>query len=803
VLFAILALPLLAQETNNKVQPQRHWVAGPDDRIIAMTTGDMLTKCHYLHLPLDELLSTRFYSNYLNTLDPQHIHFLQTDLDEFDRYRTNMAILVGLGDTTPAYLIYNRFMQRLEERTAYALELLRTDPFEFTADEDMPLSRKNAAPPKDMNEARQLWRQRLRYEYLQEKLNKESRGELARQMVSRFQPFSFALAGREFRIDIVQFITRRYNRIQRNFRDWESDKVLETYLSSLGHVYDPHTDYYDRSDLENFSIQMSLTLFGIGATLMQSDDGYTTITALVPNGPAEKSKKLKVNDRIVSVAQGTNESVDVVDMPLNHVVDKIRGPKGTDVRLSIIPSDAVDLSKRVEVKLVRDEIKLVDQQAKASLVELAGPGGQAVRLGVIDLPSFYASFPMLGGRGRPQIKSTTLDVIVLLGKLKKEGVQGVILDLRHNGGGSLEEAINLTGLFIKQGPVVQVAGSDGSRDVRDDADPAIFYDGPLIILTSRFSASASEILAAALQDYGRALIVGDKATHGKGTVQSMSQLAPYLVYRSNFRTNDPAALGALKYTTNLFYRVNGKSTQLLGVIPDIQLPSTYDFMELLGEASLDNALSVAPIQAVEYEKFNMVQPVLAELRSRSAARVESDKDFAYVREDIEQVKKVMGDKSISLNENRRLTEIDENETRAKEREKELKARKWTDEKIFDLTLKQSDEPGLPLPLVITNGVIVTNAATASPGAKAGTTTPADTNLTASVTPKATAPKTTSSVDPEADMEDDAAGKTISPADLAPLDRAHLTEAERILMDYIALWKADSSLTAKTQSQQKN
>ena len=797
MLFILLALPLLAQETNNKVQPQRHWSPGPDDPIIGSTTAEMLTKCHYLHLPLDTALSVRFYTNYLNTLDPQHIHFLQSDLDEFERYSTNMAMLVRDGDTTPAYVIYDRFVQRLEERTAYAFELLRTDPFEFTADDEMPLSRKNAASPKDMTEAKQLWRQRVRYEYLQEKLNKESRGELARQMISRFQPFAFALAGRDFRNDIVLFITKRYNRIQRNFRDWESDKVLETYLTSLGHVYDPHTDYYNRSDLENFQIQMSLTLFGVGATLMQSDDGYTTITALVPNGPAEKSKKLKANDRIVAVAQGTNDMVDVVDMPLNHVVDKIRGPKGTDVRLSIIPADAVDLSKRVEVKLVRDEIKLVDQQAKSSLVELPGANGQPVRLGVIDLPSFYANFQLIGGRGRPQLKSTTIDVIMLLGKLKKEGVQGVILDLRHNGGGSLEEAVNLTDLFIKQGPVVQITGSDGSHDVRDGGDASIYYDGPLIILTSRFSASASEILAAALQDYGRALIVGDKATHGKGTVQSMSQLAPYLTYHlSNFRTNDAMALGALKYTTNLFYRVNGNSTQLKGVTPDIQLPSTYDFMELLGEASLDNALSAEPIPPVEYEKFKMVQPVLAELRTRSAARVETDKDFAYVREDIEQVKKVMGDKSISLNEPRRLKEIDENETRAKEREKELKSRKWADEKLFDLTLKQSTEPGLPPPLVITNGVIISNAATTSASGKSITTPVTGTNLTAA-NESAAKPRTTTAADSEADPVDDSGPKTVSPADLSPLERAHLHEAERILVDYITLWKADPSLTAKT------
>jgi len=334
--------------------------------------------------------------------------------------------------------------------------------------------------------------------------------------------------------NIVDIITHRYHRNFRTFRDWDNDKVLEEYLTSLGHVYDPHTDYYDQADLENFSIQMSGTLFGIGATLSLSDDGYTTIVDLVPSGPASKSKKLKVNDRIVAVAQGDGEPVDVKDMPLVHVVDKIRGNKGTEVRLTIIPANAVDPSTTRVVSLVRDEINLEEQQAKAQIVELPGAAGKPVRVGVIDLPSFYASFLSVGSRSRPETyKSTTLDVARLLVKLEREGVEGVILDLRRNGGGSLEESINLTGLFITDGPVVQVHSSDGGNDIKRDRDPSRLYDGPLIVLTSRLSASASEIVAGALQDYDRALIIGDKSTHGKGSVQTMAQLEPYLYYKTH------------------------------------------------------------------------------------------------------------------------------------------------------------------------------------------------------------------------------------------------------------------------------
>jgi carboxyl-terminal processing protease len=765
------------------------WSPGPHDGLIAEATAEMLHDWHYRHLTFDANLSARLFTNYLDTLDPQRIHFTQSDLAEFEKYRTTLGDLTRQGDTTPAYAIFNRYMERMQQRSDYSLGLLAAGPFVFTNDEEMIISRKNAPYPRDLDEARQLWRLRLRYDYLQEKLAGDSPMGLAGQVISRRDPASLILIWHDQQTNIVDVITRRNNRTLRYFKDWDNEKVLETYITSLGHVYDPHTDYFDKSDLDNFAIEMTKTLFGIGATLQLNDEGYTTITDLIPSGPAAKSKKLKVHDRIVGVAQGTNEPVDVKDMPLNHVVEKIRGTKGTEVRLTIIPASAVDPSTRVTVSLIRDEINLEDQRAKAEIIELPGANGKPLRIGVIDLPSFYASFMQFGVRNRPEtVKSTTLDVANLLLKLKKEDVSGVILDLRHNGGGSLEEAINLTGLFIKPGPVVQIRGSDGSNDVKEDHDGrlAMLYDGPLVVLTSRLSASASEIVAGALQDYGRAVVVGGKSTHGKGTVQSMSPLAPYLYLKKHDEIDmgdSYDSLGELKYTTNKFYRVNGSSTQLKGVESDIVLPSTYDFMDMLGETSLDNALPWDTNTPAEFDKLNCVQPFLPELKARSALRVATNRDFAYVREDIEQVKKLMGDKTISLNEQRRLKEADENEARQKARDAELKSRKWPNQKIYDITLAQVEMDGLPAPLIITNGMVLTNSALLSATNSSKVTAAADTNAVASA----------GDDDLDAPVKPAANG---DPADLPTEERASLLEAERILVDYIALWNADTALTDK-------
>jgi carboxyl-terminal processing protease len=794
-----LALPLFGAESVVKtrasnpaaqpvdtIKPPLRVSASTNDGRIADLTARMLEQLHYLHQPMDSKISSKFLDTYIDTLDPQHMHFLQSDIDEFEQYRPILGEMTRKKkDTSPAYLIFDRFTQRLDERAKYANELLKTDPFDFTSNERVQLVRKNQPFPKDMTEARQLWRDRVRYEYLQEKLGKEGREEIAKLVASRPTLIEAALTWSEYKSDIVNIISRRYSRIQRTFKDWDNEEVLQTYLTSLAHVYDPHSDYFDRAQLENFSIGMNLSLFGVGAVLT-SEDGYCKIKDLNPSGPAAKSKKFKANDKIVAVAQGTNEPVDAVDMPLTKVVDMIRGPKGTEVRLTIIPADASDPSTRVTVSLIRDEIKLEDQQAKAKIVEVPGEKGSTLRVGVIDLPSFYASFPLMGKEKAPP-KSTTIDVAKLLIKLKEEKVDGVVLDLRRNGGGSLEEAINLTGLFIKEGPVVQIRDPDGKVDVDADTDPSIAYDGPLIVLTSRFSASASEILAGALQDYGRALVVGDASTHGKGTVQSLNQLAPMLMTNpfSGLSPSNPGALGALKLTTKKFYRASGSSTQLKGVIPDIVLPSIDDYLEV-GEASLENPLPWDTIESARFEKVNRVQPFLTELTKRSAQRVIEEKDFAYVREDIEQVKKVMADKSASLNEVQRLKEKEEADVRQKLREQELKARKQANQKVYPVVLTNGIAMVMPLVGSPTNALASTKAV--------GGNNPAKADLPDSPkTGDGTAPAINSSAIAEAVT--DGSPEDIADPEKVPAIDVHLQETQKILADYIALLRKEPALTA--------
>jgi carboxyl-terminal processing protease len=542
------------------------------------------------------------------------------------------------------------------------------------------------------------------------------------------------------------------------FKEWENDDVLQIYLSALTHVYDPHSDYLGQAQLDSFSIGMNLSLFGIGAEL-RSEDGYCTINRLLPGGPAIRSKKIAEKDRIIAVAQSNQPPVDIVEMNLTKAVQLIRGPKGTEVRLTVIPAGE-DASAAKVVSLIRSEIKLEDQEAKAKIIELPSAGDTPFRFGVIDLPSFYASFDPTNTRDRSEPKSTTADVAKLLAKLKEENVRGVILDLRRNGGGSLEEAVRLTGLFIKQGPVVQVQSSSGAVEQDSDDDPSVAYEGPLIVLTSRFSASASEILAGALQDYGRALIVGDGATHGKGTVQSVNALKPHM--RGPF-TNEP---GAVKVTIKKFYRASGASTQLKGVAPDLLVPSVWSESKDIGESSMKYPMPWDTIESAKFEHFQAVGPFVGELRRRSEERMRNDKEFNYIREDIAYLKKAQADKTVSLNEKERLQERDEQELRQKARDQERLARKEPTEKVYEITLKNVSMTGLPEPVQKTNS------------ASAHVTGDYD--------------STSSGAASASDVSDDE-GDEDKPAPVDPTMR----EAQRILVDYVGLIGNRAVLAAST------
>lgn len=666
----------------------------PNDPRIAYVTALLLGEYHYLQRPLDTELSEKFFDGYIDSLDPRHENFLQSDLAEFNIYRTNLDNLTvskdsSAADLTPAFAIYNRLVQRYQEHVDYVNELLKRDKFKFNTDETVQIDRRHAPFPRDMDEAKDLWRRQLDFEYLSEKVSdeiSETNGTV------RVTPTNAPAA------EIIDKLSRQYRWSLRSLTNQDGDSVLQIYLEALTHAYDPHSDYFSAPRSADFSIDMSLSLFGIGAQLKE-DYGYCTIMDLVPGGPAEKSKQLNPQDRIIAVAQGDKPPVDVVDMDLEKVVQMIRGPKGTEVRLTISP--ASDHASRRIVKIVRDEIKLEDREAKAQLI--VQPDGR--RLGVIDLPSFYASVPLPGNEDVAP-KYTSADVTKLIRKLKREKVDGIILDLRSNPGGSLEEAVKFTGLFIKDGPVVLARNSDGQIAVDSKPDGELLYDGPLAVMINRYSASASEIAAAALQDYGRAIIVGDTSSFGKGTVQSLNPLRLFVMPATDSATNDP---GTVKITKGKFYRVTGASTQFKGVASDIVLPDLLDHLPYTGETSLDNPLPWDTIQPVPFDKLDRVQPYLDQLRADSAARVATNKDFQYIQQAITEYETNQVDKTATLNEQKTIEERREQAAEQWAHDRELDGRAVPAAEVYDLTLENCNDPGLPLP----ESYFATNAITAA------------------------------------------------------------------------------------------
>src|SRR5436190_6993231 len=524
--FRTLALSVVLLAFALAAQPIR---AKSDAEQVAASVGRLLEEGHYTHQPLNDEISRKFLRTYLEILDFSHLFFTQQDVDMLTaKYATSLDDDVLLGNLKPAYEIYDLYAKRVDARVAKIKDLLKEPP-DFKKDETIELNRQKAPWPKDDADADGIWRGRIASELLQEKLSEHP-----------IEPGP-------------QLVARRYDRLARSVHEEDREEQMKLFLDALAQTYDPHSEYLSKADLKNFSINMGLSLVGIGA-MLRTEDGYAKIESLVPGGPAQVDGRLKVGDRITAVAQGPTEFVDVRDMRLDKVVEMIRGKKGTHVRLLVIPSDAADPSKRKNVEIVRDEIKLKDQEARADIIIRKDENGDPVKLGWLTLPSFYADME------RHQ-KSTTKDVQALLRRLRKENIAGLVVDLRRNGGGSLEEAISLTGLFLKSGPVVQTKNSQGNIIVSNDPDPSIAYSGPMVVLTSRQSASASEIFAAALQDYGRAVIVGDGTTFGKGTVQTILEIGRFTSLLGSRSQED----GALKLTIQKFYRVAGGSTQLHGV----------------------------------------------------------------------------------------------------------------------------------------------------------------------------------------------------------------------------------------------
>ena len=678
----------------------------PDPGQVEISVGRLLEQGHYSRRKLDDAMSKLQLKNYLEGLDYSHLYFTQKDIDQFTaKYATVLDDDILFGNTEPAFTIYDLYKKRVEDRVAKVKVLLK-EPHDFKSDKTIEVNRQKSAWPKDEAEADQLWRDRIEGELLQEQLAKSDK------VAAKTDKQGFEVKGQEplekpktvdealkegpngaakppakdIAKDPVARLTKRYDQFLRNLNEQTREDVTKIFLTILAQSYDPHSDYMSKSELENFYINMKLSLVGIGAVL-RSEDGYAQIMELVPGGPASKDGRIKVGDRVSAVGQGDKEFVDTVDMKLDKVVEMIRGKKDTIVRLQVLPVNATDPAERKVIDIKRDEIKLKEQEAKAEIIERPRADGTMQRLGWITLPSFYAD---MEHSAAANAKSTTKDVTVLINRLKQENVSGIVMDLRKNGGGLLDEAVNLTGLFIKTGPVVQSKESNGTIKVQRDLKPLIAYDGPLLVLTNRLSASASEIFAAAIQDYGRGVIVGDSSTFGKGTVQSMLEIGRVMPFLGSNGTE----AGALKLTIQKFYRIAGGSTQLAGVEPDVIVPSVYDHPEI-GESALKGPLPYDTVPAQPFDKWE--KPLFRkELKDRSALRLAVEPEFAYINDDLLKVKTRIAENRVSLNIDKRKAEIDQDKAQKDKRTAERAKLKLIDEKRYTVTLDNASKPDLQL-----------------------------------------------------------------------------------------------------------
>jgi len=593
------------------------------DRQITYTVVHHLCEGHLLDRELDDEISERCLGIFLKTLDPWKVYFYQSDVDTFMEHKDDLDDMIRDADVSFAYTVFKVFLDRVDERVAMVEEIL-AGPLDFTVDETMISDRDLACYPRTYADARDRWRKRIKYELLMLKAD--------------------GTEGQEARDKLKQ----RYTSLKRRMHQTDEEELLEMYLTSMTSSFDPHTSYMSPSTLKNFEIAMKLELEGIGASL-QSVDGYTVVKKIIKGGAADKDGRLHVEDKIVGVGQGEDgEIVDTVEMKLKDVVKLIRGKKGTVVRLEIIP---VDDPKRKIITITRAKIELTESEAQGKVFDFGQKSnGQPYRIGVIDLPSFYMDMDRARA-GDPNYRSTTRDVRRILESFKAQGVDAVILDLRYNGGGSLTEAINCTGLFIDEGPVVQVKDSKGRITPYHDLEPGTVWAGPLIVLTSKFSASASEILAGAIQDYRRGLIIGDHCTHGKGTVQSLMDLGKRL-----FPVAASPQMGALKITMQQFYRPSGASTQKRGVVADLELPSLTTYLDV-GEADLDYAIEFDKVQRLDFKAVDQLnQAICDQLRRASELRRQKSEDFQKVQKRIARYLEQKQRKYVTLNEEKFLKE---------------------------------------------------------------------------------------------------------------------------------------------------
>jgi carboxyl-terminal processing protease len=561
---------------------------------------------HFRNLGISDELSGDVFDAYLKYLDGQRIYLSQQDIDLLARAKARLGSALKTGQLQPGFEIYNLVQQRIIERLQFALNMIDNglDELDFNTDERILVDRSKADWEPDQKALDALWVKRIKNAVLAQRLN-----------------------GTEDDT-IKDNLRRRYEGQLKRAYQARSEDAFQAYMNAFAGMWDPHTSYFSPRTSENFNINMSLSLEGIGAVL-QSDNEYTKVVRLVPGGPAAKQGQLQTADRIISVAQEGEKPVNVIGWRLDEVVDLIRGPRNSTVTLEVIPANAADESITRTIAISRDEVKLEEQSASKDIIEL-DRSGETYRVGVITIPTFYADFQAMQA-GDPNYKSTTRDVRRLLDELKQQGVDGVVMDLRNNGGGALHEANDLVGLFIDKGPTVQIRNANNDVQILNDEDPLVAYDGPLVVLVNRMSASASEIFAGAIQDYGRGLVVGSQ-TFGKGTVQAVR----------------PLNHGQLKITQSKFYRVSGGSTQHKGVIPDIEIPSRVDTSRI-GEDALDHALPWDQIEAVPHTRYFDFSGVIDELRKRHEARFSASPEFSLLEQEIEFLTKQREMTYVSLN----------------------------------------------------------------------------------------------------------------------------------------------------------
>ena len=630
LLTSMVSLSVLAKPTDTPRVLARIAPA-PEHINLDRTITNLLSYYHYRRSKPNDQQSKAILEAYIKALDFNRSYFLASDIKRFRKYRTRLDDYLLAGQLEPAYEIFNVYLQRLAERTNRLLIQL-AEPVNFDIDESLMLSREDAPWASSHVELDEIWRKRIKHDLLLLMLASKD------------------LAGAR------ETLHKRYEGRLRRTAQYKSQDVFQIYMNAVATSYDPHTAYFSPRATENFNIQMRLSLEGIG-TVLRMEEEQITVVELVPGGPAALGGELHPNDKIVGVAQGDDgPMVDVVGWRLDDVVDLIRGGRGTVVRLAVIPAmTGPDGTK--EIRIVRDTIKLEQQAAKSAIKTVIGENGER-RIGIIEIPTFYSDFAA-AQRGDRNYRSTTRDVRRLLNELKQAQVDGVVIDLRQNGGGALQEAVELTGLFIPKGPVVQVRNSSGDLDIETDPDPSIVYEGPLAVLVNRFSASASEIFAGAMQDYGRAIVLG-APTFGKGTVQTLVNL-------NRFVPQAETPLGQIKLTIAKFYRVSGSSTQHRGVIPDIHLPSLYDEDDV-GERAQNFALPWDTIKPVRYARGSDLSRLIPVLKRHHEQRVANDNIYQLLLEEIADAKKARDNNVVSLQESQRRTERKRLEAKRRQRE---------------------------------------------------------------------------------------------------------------------------------------